>query len=88
MDFYSPSCKLAIEIDGDSHYQSAENQTKDEQRDIDLAGHGIRVLRFTNYEVMTNLEGVYSKIMEEVESLTPSSSPPIASTRQGEKIYI
>ncbi|MCL5436166.1 MAG: endonuclease domain-containing protein [Patescibacteria group bacterium] len=81
LDFYSPSCKLAVEIDGDSHYRDSKSQNRDTDRDMRLAGRGIKVLRFTNYEIMTSLEGVYSKIIEEIEGTTPSSSPPIRQRR-------
>ena len=67
LDFYAPKIKLAIEIDGDTHYQSPEDQEKDRKRDEFLQSKGIKVLRFLNPEVMRNLDGVLETIFEEVQ---------------------
>ena len=73
LDFYSPEWKLAIEIDGESHFVDAAAAAKDKIRDIELGKLGIKVLRFTNRDVMDNLEGVIAEI---IKSATPSQSPP------------
>ncbi len=74
VDFYCPNKRLAIEIDGDSHY-SESGRIKDRERDTVLSGLDIIVLRFTNKEVTENLEGVVEKIANELGENTPSSSP-------------
>ncbi|MEN2785268.1 endonuclease domain-containing protein [Sphingomonas qilianensis] len=56
-DFACAQKALIVEVDGDTH-----DAGKDRLRDDILAGHGFRVLRVTNYEVMTNLEGVFRAI--------------------------
>ncbi len=61
VDFYCPECKLAIEIDGDSHYGPAA-VIKDRNRQDYMEKLGIKFLRFTNLEVSTNLEGVTEAI--------------------------
>lgn len=61
VDFYSPACKLVIEVDGDSHYTDLARQ-QDAQRDVYLQQLGLRVLRFTNEEINQNLAGVYEVI--------------------------
>lgn len=48
LDIYIPKKKLAIEIDGSSHYSKQEN---DDQRDKDLNAIGIKTLRISNTEV-------------------------------------
>jgi very-short-patch-repair endonuclease len=59
LDFYRPRLKLAIEIDGDSHFMSgAEEQDKIRQEYIE--SFGIQFLRFTNGVCQT----VYNKIEE------------------------
>ena len=70
VDFYSPEIKLVIEIDGESHYNQQEIE-KDKTRDLYLHGLGLKVLRFTNLEVMENIEGVILKI-KEITSPSPS----------------
>jgi very-short-patch-repair endonuclease len=60
VDFFCAKSKLVIEIDGDSHaeqreYDAARTQWLTEQ-------HNYRVLRFTNREVLTNIEAVVEAI--------------------------
>ena len=50
---------LVIEVDGDTH---AEAQERDAARTAMIAAEGYRVLRFTNQDVTTNLEGVLTLI--------------------------
>jgi very-short-patch-repair endonuclease len=50
VDFYSPSCKLAIELDGQSHFEEAQIEY-DQRRTAFMNGQGVRVLRFENFEV-------------------------------------
>ena len=61
LDFYCPSEKLAIELDGAHHYTSAGIKL-DEERDAFLNSLGITVLRFENIEVFRALESVLEAI--------------------------
>ena len=63
VDFYCAELRLAIEIDGDSHAETVEN---DAARTAALKACGISVIRYTNDEVMNNLEGVYDDLMGRV----------------------
>ena len=56
-DFYCPKAKLVVEVDGGQHY-SNEVIEYDKVRNEYMAGLGLRVLRFTNVDVLTNVEGV------------------------------
>ena len=47
VDFYCPSLKLVIEIDGDSHY-TEDAIIYDQARTEKLASYGLRIIRFTN----------------------------------------
>ena len=62
VDFYIPALKLVIEIDGDTHV-GEDAQGYDEARSEILQGYGLNVIRFSNQEVMENLEGVYQQIL-------------------------
>ena len=62
LDFYCAELHLAIELDGGQHYEE-RGQLKDRRRDEFLRGLGIRVLRFGNQDVLTNLEGVLETIL-------------------------
>jgi very-short-patch-repair endonuclease len=66
VDFYCANKKLVIEIDGDSHYIN-EAQENDRERTKVLTSYGLTVLRFTNTEVMDNLEGVCMAIGKYLE---------------------
>ena len=76
VDFYASSMRLAIEIDGESHFADARARDHDRQRDDLLARDGVYVLRFANHEVMRNINGVCERIVEVVrERASPSRSP-------------
>jgi very-short-patch-repair endonuclease len=62
LDFYCPSAKLAIEIDGDSHFKE-EAIKADKIRQKAIEDMGIEFLRFTNHDIHENLEGVFEKIL-------------------------
>ena len=61
IDFYCPSKKLAIELDGSQHYEE-ENRKADIIRDEFLSNLGITVLRYTNIEIHNNFRGVCEDI--------------------------
>jgi very-short-patch-repair endonuclease len=66
VDFYCPECALVIELDGDSHYQEGA-QEYDAIRDEFMRSMDLQVLRFTNVDVMNNLESVVMIICELVK---------------------
>jgi very-short-patch-repair endonuclease len=63
-DFYCPTKKLVIEIDGSQHFV---NQEYDENRSKYLEGLGIKVIRFWNNEINVNIDAVVDKIMSELK---------------------
>ncbi|MBR1200047.1 endonuclease domain-containing protein [Bradyrhizobium sp. AUGA SZCCT0240] len=71
-DFVAHSCKLVVELDGESH-DFEERIRYDARRDEWFASRGYRVLRFTNDDVMKNLEGVVLTIAEAAEQASPLS---------------
>lgn len=68
IDFYCTELKLAIEIDGDSHFEEGA-QEYDRERQAVIESVGIRFLRFTNDEVYGNLERVLERITQEIWEL-------------------
>lgn len=75
VDFYCPQLKLVIEVDGDSHC-SEWARRHDAAREKEIAAHGIKILRFTNNDVYSNLKGVVEAIMwnlNEESLITPDS---------------
>jgi len=76
-DFAARSERLVIEVDGDTH---VGREAADAARTAALEARGYRVLRFTNVEVCTNLEGVIRRILIELGRdpevpLSPALSP-------------
>lgn len=66
VDFYCPRARLVIEIDGSQHLEK-EAKEYDTDRDAFLNELGLRVLRFTNYQVHGNIQKVVEKIQFIVE---------------------
>jgi very-short-patch-repair endonuclease len=66
VDFYCPKAKLVIEVDGSKHFTS-EAKEYDKVRDEYLRNMALTVLRFTNDEVVNNMENV----LEEIKSHLP-----------------
>ena len=65
-DFYCPKLKLIIEIDGDSHYEEGA-QEYDEHRTEKLEYYGLKVIRYTNADVLENIDGTYEDLTEKIE---------------------
>ena len=72
VDFVCIEKGLIVEIDGSQHY---EEKTKkyDSKRDEFLKSLGFSVLRFSNLDVLKDIESVLSVIWDEVH---PPLSPP------------
>ena len=62
-DFVSLKNHLVIEIDGEYHL-NPEQQESDRIRTAYLQQQGFRVIRFSNNQVLTDLEKVMSKIIK------------------------
>ncbi len=61
LDFYCPTVKLAIELDGGQHAQGAR-ALYDEKRTEYLDEHNIKVIRFWDNDVLKNTDGVLLEI--------------------------
>lgn len=69
--FYCPAAKLVIEIDGGQHYYGDQLQD-DKVRDHHLTTLGLIVFRYSNIEVLQNIDLVVEHIYEK---LNPPASP-------------
>jgi len=65
-NFYCAELRLVIEIDGDSH---AELLVYDAERTKALSSLGITVVRYTNDDILNNLQGVYVDLINRVAML-------------------
>ena len=71
VDFYCAELMLAIEIDGDTH---AGQKQYDKSRTKNLNKFGVEVIRYTNAEVLNNLEGVYQDLHKRISARKSSKS--------------
>jgi very-short-patch-repair endonuclease len=80
LDFYCPSLRLAIEVDGGQH--AARQKRADERRTHFLLERGITVVRYWNNDVFTNSQGVLADLVATIEKrkseVTPSPSLPLS----------
>jgi very-short-patch-repair endonuclease len=60
-DFYCPTKRLVIEIDGSQHFRK-DDMEYDQNRTKSFQALGINVIRFTNADINANMEGVLIKI--------------------------
>jgi very-short-patch-repair endonuclease len=65
VDFYCARLKLAIELDGDSHFEE-DAQKYDSDRQKYIEEFKIKFIRFTNNDIYTNLDGVIQMIYKAV----------------------
>jgi very-short-patch-repair endonuclease len=72
VDFYCASRAFIIEVDGDSH---ADQEKYDEQRTKYLRSRGLREVRFTNSDVLGNIDGVLTEIERLCTNHVPSPPP-------------
>ena len=64
-DFYCSKLKLVIELDGSQHY-TAEGKSYDELRTQIINTLGVRVLRFSNYDIDHHFSQVCKTIENEI----------------------
>jgi very-short-patch-repair endonuclease len=76
-DFSSRAPMLVIEIDGNTH---VSQQDYDARRTAFLESQGYCVIRFTNSDVMTNLEGVVRHLQSVIDT------PPLPSPLRGSSL--
>jgi very-short-patch-repair endonuclease len=71
-DFYCADAKLVVELDGISHIDFKT----DDRRDAWMQKRGIRAMRFSNYEALSNPEGVLMAIQMACGTTLPPGPHP------------
>jgi len=74
-DFVCHAAKLVIELDGGQHFSDQAEQA-DATRSAIIETKGFQVLRFSNYDVMTNRMGVLETIATAVAERAPTLTLP------------
>ena len=81
-DFFTRAAALVIEVDGDSH---GERREYDEKRTFWMSTKGLTVVRFTNDEVLKDLDAVVQSIADLCSNVArPSPLPSPRSTGERE----
>ena len=71
VDFYCHPIRLAVELDGRYHLNK-EVQENDSAREFELNELGIRMVRFTNEEVIYDVESCVDRLYDIVTSSDPT----------------
>jgi len=81
VDFFCPAKGLIVEVDGETHVSEA-----DARRDALLLARGFPTIRFTNDDVMANMDGVLTVILRTLSGIpdrqwgvpdSPTPTPPL-----------
>lgn len=83
VDFYCRELRLAIEIDGGSHFINEQAENRDLVRQKFIESNKIKFLRFTNSDIYYHLENVLEMIYEHINKL-PLPNPPLIKGRENE----
>ena len=71
IDFYCPELRLAIEVDGDSHF-TPRAMVYDRGRQNHIESFGIRFLRVMNEDVYSDMDAVLDEIEAEIRAIEHS----------------
>ena len=66
-DFYIASAKIVIELDGSQHYEEGNIQN-DKERDSYFNSIGLRVLRYSNLDIIRNFDAVCQDILNNLDT--------------------
>lgn len=86
-DFMCKELMLIIEIDGSSH-EIEDKWYKDKQRQKELEEFGFTILRFTDKEVLNDLDAVHQNLMEWIENHSSKANGSEPSIKQRFTDYI
>ena len=75
LDFAEFNCKIIIEVDGSQHGETL-NTRRDANRDAHFLARGFTVLRFWNFQINREMDGVIDKIL----SVLPPTPPALRAT--------
>ena len=68
LDFYCPSKRLVIEVDGGQHY-THKGKLRDKKREEYLTKCGLIILRYSDKDILTNLNIVLRDILNKINRL-------------------
>ncbi len=65
-DFYAPLLKIAIEIDGYAH-EFSDVLSQDEPKTLYIQSLGITVLKFTDYQILVDIEEIIRAVKHQIK---------------------
>ncbi len=83
VDFYCPAARMAIELDGDSHFQKG-SPARDEAKQAAIESFGIHFLRFRNVEIFEHLDVVLAAIARHLLELQRNYPPEVPPCPRGD----
>ncbi len=66
VDFYCPAAQPVVEIEGGRH-DTEQGRAQDSRRDAFMNDIGLRMLRFSNIDVLGNIDGVIAEIVRHLK---------------------
>src|SRR5918996_1831735 len=69
-DFYAPSARLVVEVDGAQHCDKRQAE-HDRRRTAYLKRLGLRILRYTDRQVLLEMDSVIEEIFRAIEKQNP-----------------
>ncbi len=75
VDFCAPRNGVVVEVDGDIH-ALPEQIVKDEERQKEIESLGYRVIRYSNQDILKNLQGVLEDILNRLVKTSPIQPSP------------
>jgi very-short-patch-repair endonuclease len=93
VDFYARKAGLVVEVDGETVHSYPEQIEHDQERDKFMESLGLKVLRFSASDVMSNIEGVITEIDYHLQEAIPDNFTSgqwryAKNIRAGDKIYV
>jgi adenine-specific DNA-methyltransferase len=83
LDFYCPEYRIGIEADGGQHYENG-GRTRDELRTNELHKLGVEIIRFSDHDILTNIDAVFEVIQKSIE-MRKVNSPHLNPLPKGER---
>ena len=74
VDFYCPAANLVIECDGGQHYTEVGLEA-DQNRDHALSELGLITVRFSNHQILAEIDDVIELIFQTAQSRIPLNPP-------------
>ena len=80
IDFFCSELNFGIELDGGQHY-TLDGKKYDRKRTEYLLNKGVKIVRYTNHEVIQNIKSVLEDLTKKIEEIHSSPYPLLKEER-------